>query len=260
MAQDPKLQLPSAKWGPIDQGLQRIKDQPGTLLTGDLHQDLKDGRLKAARRYIVLRATDRNGTDLFFLRTRKEEFVSPDRSKAAIFDTVEGARKAARGLLKQFAERLGLSLSFEPQEICEVCERSYWETVTLEERKSDRKWTCHIYKGNPFQQFFQGFFYLHLAELDKHYPAAGQHDDKQAAPSQKPERSQKTERSRTYVLIREIAADLYRNGYDHIEDKPLFKAIAVEAKKSRGVDLDPVRQRATFRRALGRRKDKPRSV
>ena len=142
MARRPKppLQLPSAEWTPINEALERIKLQPGTLLTGDLHQDLKDGRLQAARQYIVLLATDRDGTHLYFVGARKndefikEEFVSPDRSKAAVCLTVEEAREAAR-TFKGLAKDFGLSLAFEPLEIRELCERSYWETVTLKERR-----------------------------------------------------------------------------------------------------------------------------
>src|SRR5215510_3712466 len=89
----PPLQLPSAEWSPINEALERIKLQPGTLLTGDLHQDLKDGRLQAARQYIVLRATDHDGTHLYFVGARKEGFVSPDMNEAAVCDTGEAARE-----------------------------------------------------------------------------------------------------------------------------------------------------------------------
>jgi hypothetical protein len=175
MAQPPKppLQLPSAEWVPINEALERIKQQPGTLLTGDLHQDLKDGRLQAARQYLILRATDRDGTHLYV--AYKEEFVSlkelvsPDRSKATIYETVEDARRTVR--IKQFAEAVGPSLSFEPLEISELCEKSYWETVPLVERKNeDGKWTCHIYKSHGFERFSEGFFYVRRAEIDLHYP------------------------------------------------------------------------------------------
>src|SRR5262249_14169292 len=123
MAHQPKppLQLPSAEWVPINDALERIKQQPGTLVTGDLHQDLKDGRLHAARQYIILRATDRDGTYLYLAYKeefdRPEELVSPDRSKATAFVTVENARKAVR--IKEFAEAVGPSLSFKPLEIRE---------------------------------------------------------------------------------------------------------------------------------------------
>jgi hypothetical protein len=247
----PPLQLSSTEWIPIDNALQCIRLHAETLAIHYLQRDVQDGRYPVARHGFVLRATDHDGDANLFFRgqTTVEGLVSREESEAFVFDTIEAANKAALRL--NWLDEWRRQLSFEPKEICELCERSYLQTITLTESKNG---TCRVYMGSRPQ----GRFYVGLAEFERCYPAAGQHDEKQAPPPQKPEHSQKTERSR--ALIREIAAELYPNGYDHIEDKPLFKDIADKAKKSRGIDLDPVRQRATFRRALGRRKDKPRGV
>jgi hypothetical protein len=247
----PPLQLPPAERATLDEALQRIKLQPGSLITGDLHQDLIDGRLQAWQHGIIVHATDRDGT-VWYYKGRRGEMVTRERSEAAIFDTIEGVRSLVRRLNhKQFHDQVlsGLSLSFEYEEFWRPCERSYWETVTLREIKDERRWTCHVSKDHHSQ----GHFYVCRAELDRHYPAPQPQAEPQpsstAPPKPKPKAARRGSAKQDMVL--NIAKELYPDGYAGVNTGKLIKHIDSELRHRK---LAVPGSRDTFLRALGRRK------
>jgi hypothetical protein len=189
-------------------------------------------------------------------RQRQAIFRLPAESRY----TIEAAREEARGLKEFIESRVDIFVSFECQEICELCKRSYWQTVTLTESKSESGWTCQV-SDKSFRP--QGLFYLRRADVDRYYPAPQPQAEPQpsstAPPKPKPQPSSMAPRepkpkaarrgSDKQETVLNIAKELYPDGYAGVKTGKLIKHIGNELTKRKL----PVPKRDTFLRALGRR-------